>query len=51
MIILPSTGILMGMASGKGLPFFFFTIPGWSKPNFDIAGYAYKVHSWTGYIA
>jgi hypothetical protein len=38
----------MGYFSGKGLPFFGFLIPGTSKPNFDIAGFSYKIHGYSG---
>ena len=33
MAVLPITGIMMGYAGGKGLPFFFTTIPGADKEN------------------
>ena len=48
LIFLPLTGIIMGYFSGKGLPFFGFSIPGSKTPNGDVAGLAYKTHKWAG---
>ena len=38
MTIMPLTGIGMGMYGGKGLPFFWTTIPGFEKKNGKLAG-------------
>merc|ERR1712070_324077 len=40
MTIMPATGIAMGYFGGKGLPFFFTTIPGSSDPKGSVAGQA-----------
>ena len=37
MTIMPATGIAMGYYGGKGLPFFYTTIPGAAKANGNIA--------------
>jgi len=37
MTIMPATGIAMGYFGGKGLPFFYTTIPGAEKANGAIA--------------
>ena len=38
----------MGIFSGKGIPFFGYTIP-WKKVAVpSIAGNAYKIHTWSG---
>ena len=38
MTIMPATGIAMGMYGGKGLPFFWTTIPGFENKNGKLAG-------------
>jgi cytochrome b561 len=38
MVIMPATGIAMGMYGGKGLPFFWTTIPGFEEKNGKLAG-------------
>ncbi len=38
MTIMPVSGIAMGMYGGKGLPFFWTTIPGFEKKNGKVAG-------------
>jgi cytochrome b561 len=38
MTIMPLTGIGMGMFGGKGLPFFWTTIPGFQNKNGKLAG-------------
>lgn len=38
MTIMPISGIAMGMYGGKGLPFFFTTIPGFENKNGKLAG-------------
>ena len=38
MTIMPVTGIAMGLYGGKGLPFFWTTIPGFNKKNGKLAG-------------
>ena len=46
---LPTTGVLMGIFGGRGIPFFNFgTIPGVKKPVKAIAGNSYKTHKWAG---
>lgn len=35
---MPATGIAMGMYGGKGLPFFWTTIPGFEQKNGKLAG-------------
>eukprot|EP01126_Amoeba_proteus_P035248 TRINITY_DN3545_c0_g1_i1.p1 TRINITY_DN3545_c0_g1~~TRINITY_DN3545_c0_g1_i1.p1 ORF type:complete len:201 (-),score=20.67 TRINITY_DN3545_c0_g1_i1:129-731(-) len=47
---LPITGIQMGYYGGKGLPFFFTTIPGAEKPKPDFAKFAYLNHKRAGQI-
>lgn len=48
--ILPITGVLMGYFGGKGLPFFFTTVPGAKGEDKSptIAKYSFKVHSLAG---
>ena len=38
MTIMPASGIAMGMYGGKGLPFFWTTIPGFEQKNGKLAG-------------
>jgi len=38
MTIMPITGIAMGMFGGKGVPFFWTTIPGFEQKNGKLAG-------------
>lgn len=38
MIVMPATGIAMGLYGGKGLPFFWTEIPGFEKKNGKLAG-------------
>ena len=49
-IVLPSTGVAMGYFGGKGLPFFYTTLPGASdeNKNGEIAKNAFKVHKLAG---
>lgn len=49
MVFLPTTGLLMGYFSGKGLPFFGLQIPGRTEPVPFIAKWAYVTHSWVGW--
>ena len=42
MTIMPATGIAMGMYGGKGLPFFWTTIPGFEQKNGNLAGQVRK---------
>lgn len=44
MIVMPATGIAMGMYGGKGLPFFWTEIPGFEgeKKNGKLAGQVNK---------
>eukprot|EP01084_Bolivina_argentea_P149513 261176_1 len=50
MTTMPATGIAMGYYGGKGLPFFFTTIPGVDKENTrgDIAKQAFWIHKQVG---
>jgi cytochrome b561 len=47
-IFLPVSGAAMGYYGGKGLPFFFTTIPGAEKADGSIAKPAYKWHKLAG---
>jgi len=47
-IFLPVSGVAMGYFGGKGLPFFFTTIPGASKADGSIAKPAYQYHKLAG---
>jgi cytochrome b561 len=50
LLTLPVTGVAMGYYGGKGLPFFFTTIPGADKKskNGKLAGWSWKVHKYAG---
>lgn len=50
LLVLPLTGIGMGYYGGKGLPFFFTTIPGADKEhkNGKLAGWMWKIHKYAG---
>mmetsp|Transcript_26261 Transcript_26261/g.39762 ORF Transcript_26261/g.39762 Transcript_26261/m.39762 type:complete len:190 (-) Transcript_26261:102-671(-) len=54
MVIMPASGIAMGYYGGKGLPFFFTTIPGITKTPENkastgkIAGQSFKIHKTLG---
>mmetsp|Transcript_7906 Transcript_7906/g.9857 ORF Transcript_7906/g.9857 Transcript_7906/m.9857 type:complete len:188 (+) Transcript_7906:113-676(+) len=48
MTIMPATGIAMGMYGGKGLPFFWTTIPGFENKNGKLAGQNFKIHKLVG---
>eukprot|EP00559_Dactyliosolen_fragilissimus_P006970 CAMPEP_0184856878 /NCGR_PEP_ID=MMETSP0580-20130426/2045_1 /TAXON_ID=1118495 /ORGANISM="Dactyliosolen fragilissimus" /LENGTH=182 /DNA_ID=CAMNT_0027352139 /DNA_START=76 /DNA_END=624 /DNA_ORIENTATION=- len=48
MTIMPATGIAMGMYGGKGLPFFWTSIPGFEQTNGKIAGQSFKIHKTLG---
>eukprot|EP00927_Polykrikos_kofoidii_P085259 TRINITY_DN9224_c0_g1_i1.p1 TRINITY_DN9224_c0_g1~~TRINITY_DN9224_c0_g1_i1.p1 ORF type:complete len:197 (+),score=24.04 TRINITY_DN9224_c0_g1_i1:162-752(+) len=48
MIAMPVTGISMGYFGGKGLPFFFTTLPGKAEPNGAIAKQAFSIHKTLG---
>lgn len=47
-IVMPVTGISMGYFGGKGLPFFFTTIPGAEKADGAIAKQAFETHKQMG---
>ena len=49
MTVMPVTGIAMGYFGGKGLPFFFTTIPGAEKADGGIAKKAFWWHKNVGY--
>lgn len=48
MTIMPATGIAMGLYGGKGLPFFYTSIPGFEEKNGKIAGQSFKIHKTLG---
>lgn len=48
-IIMPVSGVVMGYYSGKGLPFFWQTLPGAEKANGDIAKQSFQVHKFVGH--
>ena len=48
MTIMPASGIAMGYYGGKGLPFFFTTIPGAQTKNGDIAKQSFSIHKTLG---
>jgi cytochrome b561 len=50
LIAMPATGVAMGYFGGKGLPFFFTTLPGASGDSKDgkLAGKAFKLHKQLG---
>jgi cytochrome b561 len=48
-IAMPVTGVAMGYFGGKGLPFFFTTLPGAEKPHGKNAGFAFKWHKFLGW--
>ena len=48
MTIMPVTGIAMGYYGGKGLPFFWTTIPGAEKANGNIAKQSFSIHKTLG---
>ena len=49
-IVLPISGIAMGYFGGKGLPFFFTTIPGAEKANGAVAKQAFGIHKQAGQL-
>lgn len=51
LIGMPATGVAMGYYGGKGLPFFWTTLPGASNENKDgkLAGKAFKLHKQMGW--
>ncbi|KAK1747084.1 cytochrome b561 [Skeletonema marinoi] len=48
MTIMPASGIAMGYYGGKGLPFFWTTIPGAATPNGSIAKNSFSIHKTLG---
>jgi len=48
MTIMPISGIAMGYFGGKGLPFFWTTIPGTATPNGSIAKQSFSIHKTLG---
>ena len=48
MTIMPASGIVMGYFGGKGLPFFWTTIPGASTPQGSVAKQAFSIHKTLG---
>ena len=48
MTIMPASGIAMGYFGGKGLPFFWTTIPGASVPQGNIAKQSFSIHKTLG---
>lgn len=49
LIFMPVSGVAMGYFGGKGLPFFFTTIPGAEKANGAIAKQSFKFHKLIGH--
>lgn len=48
MTVMPATGIAMGLYGGKGLPFFWTTLPGFEQTNGGIAKQAFQIHKQLG---
>jgi len=50
MVVMPATGIAMGYYGGKGLPFFWTTVPGATAENKsgEIAKQSFKIHKQLG---
>lgn len=48
MVIMPVSGVAMGYFGGKGLPFFWTTLPGATEKNGKIAGQSFKIHKFVG---
>jgi superoxide oxidase len=48
MVIMPATGIAMGYYGGKGLPFFYTTLPGATTVDGTIAKNAFNIHKQVG---
>ena len=46
--VMPATGIAMGYYGGKGLPFFWTTLPGAAEANGGVAKRAFSVHKTVG---
>jgi cytochrome b561 len=44
LIFMPASGVAMGYWGGKGLPFFYTTVPGAAKADGEIAKVSYKYH-------
>ena len=51
MIFMPVSGVVMGYYGGKGLPFFWTTVPGASKADGKIAKSAFENHKLIGHYA
>lgn len=51
MIFMPISGIVMGYYGGKGLPFFWTTVPGAEKADGQIAKKAFENHKLIGHYA
>ena len=51
LVVMPVSGVMMGYYGGKGLPFFYTTVPGASKENTNgkLAGDAFKIHKQLGW--
>lgn len=49
LVVMPTTGFVMGYYGGKGLPFFGYTIPGAAERDGKLAGRAFKLHKQLGY--
>lgn len=48
-IAMPITGVVMGYYGGKGLPFFYTTVPGAAKADGAIAKQSFKFHKLIGH--
>jgi 1,2-dihydroxy-3-keto-5-methylthiopentene dioxygenase len=49
LVAMPITGVAMGYYGGKGLPFFWTTVPGAAEADKSIAGPAFKWHKQLGW--
>jgi cytochrome b561 len=49
LIVMPVTGVAMGYYGGKGLPFFWTTLPGAENKDGKTAGQAFKLHKQFGW--
>mmetsp|Transcript_2044 Transcript_2044/g.3593 ORF Transcript_2044/g.3593 Transcript_2044/m.3593 type:complete len:215 (-) Transcript_2044:328-972(-) len=51
MIVMPASGVAMGYYGGKGLPFFFTTLPGAAKADGKTAKFAFTYHKLIGHYS
>lgn len=48
LVVMPTTGFIMGYYGGRGLPFFGYVFPGASEKNAQLAGQAFGWHKQVG---